>query len=373
MTRAHIIILALLIVFFGSTAVLVSDWRAQRSNSAAPAHRLLYPRLASQLETVQRVEFATPAREPVSLKLKEGNWVVAGKTNYPIEVEPLREFLLALAETEIVEAKTDQAEQYAALGVQPLPQAAYGSFKVKVLDASGETLAHLIVGKTGVAGGSFVRKVDSAQSWLVSERLSPLLTPDAWLADKLMSLDPKRIRSIEIWPADGDPVALVKPKPGRIAFELKPPPEKTNQTQNIDAVRRLLDTLNLLRMQDVIPRGAAPDETSWHRLRIETFNGLVVTARVGHASGNDYLQLEVDAVEAAKQETAATSENADALSQAERVKRLQKLFQGRTFVLTDYQAGTLSLDRDALIKTTKTAKKNKDKSNRSTGESSSAS
>ncbi len=144
-------------------------------------------------------------RDPV------GTWRTVEYSNYPADKERIRNSLLGLASLEKVEKKTAVADFYPEIRVEDSAPGAM-SYLVTLLNADGEQILHLLVGKT-VTGfnwdgqGHFVRVPGDPQAWLVrgaldvtgdfyswtDTRLLPQVTKDSLNFVSILSLEDRRM------------------------------------------------------------------------------------------------------------------------------------------------------------------------------------
>jgi len=120
MNRKPLLILGIAALVVSLLAVFLS---LRESNRYAPtSHVRLYPDLESKLNSITRVVVQQAGQTPVTLELKDGRWRVAEKSGYPADLGQLRKTLIALAELELVEAKTRNREKYSQLDVESIDQ-----------------------------------------------------------------------------------------------------------------------------------------------------------------------------------------------------------------------------------------------------------
>src|SRR5437868_10346797 len=163
MTPRRLLILGALAVVALVTSLLLSNQRSPHQEAAAA----LYPQLKDQLNAVTTVRiFKTGDTPAVELSRKETAWILSERGVYPADTAKVRKLLLALSQAKPVEEKTSNPQNYAALGVDDLSNAAASGVRVE-LDGIA-TSVKLIVGKNGPgAQSAYVRRAGEPASWLI--------------------------------------------------------------------------------------------------------------------------------------------------------------------------------------------------------------
>lgn len=211
----------------------------------------------------------------VSLKRGESGWTVAERGGYPADFDKLRRFLLDLARSKRVEAKTSVAENFARLGVEDITATEAKGIKLEIGGLAEP--AALIIGQfTGLSGeGTFVRDADGPQAWLASGSLVPDRNVGNWLARDLVDIPSSRIQQIRISQA-GSTLVAAKSAPEDEHYTLADVP-RGREVSSAFAVDALAGVLSALRLEDVSPAAElAPPETGRIEATYTTFDGLSV-------------------------------------------------------------------------------------------------
>ena len=172
----------------------------------------LLPSLAGKLDAVTAVSVRRGSAAPVTLHQVDGRWTVAERADYPADVPKLRKLLLALSDAKIVEEKTSNPANFAAIGVEDptLPGATGAEVIVTARDAN----LTVIVGKP-VGGGNFARRGGENTSYSVEPGISFETEPRFWIEPRLLDLAAAAIQSIQVKPADGPGYTVRRePAPG---------------------------------------------------------------------------------------------------------------------------------------------------------------
>lgn len=140
----------------------------------------------------------------LNIRRGENGWLLSERSNYPANDELVTETLLALADIDILEARTAQADWHRALGLVA-PEELGKAIRFEVLDGERQSLARILIGKDEkseaeavqqvqefgpVKSRFYVRHEDSAQSWLALGRVPRNPEPAAWIDPSLPRHDP---------------------------------------------------------------------------------------------------------------------------------------------------------------------------------------
>ena len=364
-----ILIVATLIVLVATVVTLQSRESSVRGDTGSEK---LFPALMPAINDVATVEIRHEDEE-TTLRRKDGAWGVAQKSDYPVDVEPVKKLLIALGELSTVEAKTSDPERYAKIGVQE-PGPGSDSSLVTVKGAGGEVLASLIVGKAhegkgGLGSGrTYVRKPGEAQSWLVKGEVELKEGPEGWLQKEILKIPRDRIRAITIThPAGADGAA------GEVVRVDRATPEEANFTlHDIPAGKELsyptvagsmANALEWLNLEDVVPASTIDFTTAAGPVaRFETFDGLVLTVRTKDQDAKTYARFEASQV-APPAEPAAADASAEpkpegaakpATKSAEEVQKevadLERRLAPWAFVIPAYNKSSFAKKMSELVK-----------------------
>jgi hypothetical protein len=268
-------------------ALMVGD----RGASPAPGGQRAIPGLADKLGDLT---FMRISRGPMTINFaaKDGHWTIVEKGNYPAAEDRVRKLLVALAELELVEPKTDRAELLARLD---LDDPANGKATLVALqDKSGAQVGQVIIGRRrpsslgGGDAGVYVRTANTDRAWLA--RGSFDLSGDRldWLDRRVIDTPAVRIASIVLTAPDGTPVVLNRAAPDA-AFAL----EGSLNAPDPKAAAALAGVLAALDFDDVKPaselaillEGAAT-------AAFTTFGGLIVAVRLAPPDSGDWVAFD---------------------------------------------------------------------------------
>lgn len=325
------------LVILGVIAV-VGGWYFGPNNVPAEqtsvrAGRLMFPDLAPRLQQVARIEVENHGRM-LTIARSGDRWGLTDRGGYPVQETKLRSMLTALTELRLVEPRTSEPSQYAALGVESAAAKGSNSNLVRILDGSGKVILALIVGhrRTSAAGSVpqqvYVRRPGDRRSWLAEGNLDVDADPQLWLDRDIMNIDHSRIAKVTV---SRPPETLEFDRTGS-GFALAAPA----QHPKLDSykVRDVERALELLSFQDVQRSGPAPGNAVGTSV-FTTEDGLTVTAQVFQSptdplkpagQGDIAVRLAVTGVDKAKPEAA----------------RLEALVAGWTYQLGSWKKASLA-------------------------------
>lgn len=270
-------------------AVVLNRANKPSSEGRSEASTWLEPALRDHVNDVSKIVVSgADGKTLATLERGANGWVLKEKGGYAVDTGKLREFLLKLADAKLVEQKTSNPEKYATLGVEDVSAKDAKGLQVE-LDGLAQPLK-LIVGTTNPRGGTFVRRVGDAQSWLASGTLSVEKTAADWLKKDLVDIAADRVASVTITHPDGKVVRIAKDAPGDANFKLADIP-KGREAGAEYTINGLASTLAALRFDDVLPAQDAPPSDAALKARYATFDGVIVDMVAWETEGKDFAQF----------------------------------------------------------------------------------
>jgi len=275
-------------------AALVGIAIALRTAHQAPAENTphdepLLPALRDHVNDVSGVTL-TGAGGKVIATLDRGKngWVIAERSGYPADVTAIRELLVKLARSTLVEPKTTNPKRYPDIGVDDV--ASKDAKGVLVSIAGLSSPIRLIVGLYSVpARGTFVRRVGEAQSWLARGDLSVPKALSDWEKRDVVDIAADRVASVTLTAPDGKALHLSRAHPGDAAFALDEVPAGRQIDQGMAAT--VAAALSGLRVDDAFPAKDAPPPDRPYRADYATFDGVKIDAVAWTKDGKDYIRF----------------------------------------------------------------------------------
>jgi hypothetical protein len=333
-----------LILLASATAVLVAiaivvlatgDRGVSRAAPGQPA----FPVLAAKLDEVASV---TVSRNGTTMTLiRDGDsWLVAEKGNYPANAAKISQIVRAMADLNLVEPKTQNADLYPRLDVED-PEHGKSAL-VAVKDKSGGDLAQAIVGKRRYdrlgAGndGVYLRKPGEAQSWLARGTLDPSGDPSSWLERQIIDISEKKIAKVALTQPDGSKLVISRLAPeAKFAVEDAPPDTKFKSETTTSGPAGALETLDL---EDVKPAGELPvPDKDVVTASFTTFDGVTINLRLVERDKSDWVAISA---------TGSGSAEAEA-------KKIEDKVSHWTYAIPAYKANLLKTKLADLIEPAK--------------------
>jgi len=303
----------LLILFVALGLVALTAWLLSQEDPASLGEGdPLMPGLATALNSVTSVTVRRAGNDTVaSLRRTEGGWVVTDRDDYPANFARVRQNLLGLAEAQIFESKTANAEFYDRLGVRDIADAEATGRELDI--EAPDYSARIIVGRTDEGGGSlaYVRRAGEAQSYLVTASLDPGSSAADWLDTKIIDLPSTRVRSVQIRHPDGEILAIAKPRSESTNYTVADVPDGRSLTYDgvANAIGAALAGLNLDAVEPAQGFDAGGNEPTV--ASYETFDGLIVEVRTWQP-GDRSVQAFSATVTVPDPEAGAARDDADA-------------------------------------------------------------
>lgn len=303
---ALIVLTAVVLVAAVAVSLPHGGGRGNGGNAETAAGMPVLPRLTASLGDVATLA-VKHADAGLTLERRDDKWVVAEKGGYPADEAKVRQALLGLAELTFVEPKTAKPDLYPRLDVEDLKPGAK-SADVEAKDASGKTIAELIVGKRrpdqlgGGNDGIYVRRLGEAQSWLAKGSLDVTGDAKEWLDKKIAAIPPARIKSVRMTHADGSTLTVEREKP-EDKFAVAGAPADTKYKSDF-ALAEPASFLDNVELTDVQPADKAQLPTDGvTKAEIATFDGLTVAVSAVESNGAQWVRLSATgAGEAAEKE-----------------------------------------------------------------------
>ena len=265
-----------LIAFITATSL----WVLSPGHSVnAVSGQLLLPGLMEKINDIEVVSIEHSAKTLTFLRDASGDWNLVEADGYPAKKERIRNVLIGLSGLEKIEPKTALPEFYPDLQVEDNTSDESKSYLVTLLNAQGDSLTRLLVGKrtNGISWdgqGYFVRFPNEKQSWLVRGNVDVTGGLQTWLSVRLLPLVKGRTSSVTI--VDGTKTREAVYKRSSPVMRLEPSFLSDGHIIiSADFIEKMEDVLTAFDFEDVSvrPRNLG-EETPLSSALIETFDGL---------------------------------------------------------------------------------------------------
>lgn len=302
-------------------AIAINHANAPRSESGGETSTYVAPELRDHVNDVSKlVVTGAEGKILATLERDAHGWNLKEKGGYAVDTGKLREFLLKLADAKNVEAKTAIKDKYATLGVDDVDAKDAKGLQVEI-DGLAKPFKLIVGNSNPRSGGTFVRRVGDAQSWLASGVLTVEKNAADWLKKDLVDIAATRVASVAITHPDGKIVRVSKDTEADANFKLADIP-KGREAGAEFALNGLASSLTGLRFDDVMPaKDAMPDDKAL-KARYAMFDGLIVDTTAWEKDGKDYAQVvaSLDIAQAGKGILAAQAKSKSEFEAATAVK-----------------------------------------------------
>lgn len=266
----------------------------------ASAGGYLAPGLKDELNAVTSVRLIGAEGKPIAtLGRTDTGWTVAERAGFGADAAKVRELLLKLSDTQLIEAKTAKPELHAKLGVEDKPAKDAVGVRVDIETKDAKKAYKLIIGRPNAQGGdgTFVRRADEPQAWLAKGTISVDKNTGDWLKRDLVDIPSVRIATAELG-RDGKTLKAYKNGEKDQNFLVADLP-KGRELSSEFAANALGAVLAGLKFDDVKPAAEASAPADARTVRYATFDGVVVSGRTWEAETKDYAQFEASLDEGA--------------------------------------------------------------------------
>lgn len=290
-TRSFLFLLFLTVAAAAAAIAVLSGERARSGDPLAGA--MLYPGLLERVNEIDFVEVTTTLDGVVSARREGGRWGVVQRNGYPADFGAIGPMLLELARLELIEPRTRKPALYPKIRVEDQDEDRAESIRI-VARAGGETLADLLVGRARpeeTGGGVFLRKSGEAQSWLARGGFQPVRLLTRFLDRNIVNVEQRRIRRTVLRHADGETVRVGKAAPEETDWTLEGPLPEGRKAKASHELSPLTSWLDFLILDDVRPAAGMDFSQPLVTGRFETFDGLVVEARMTAWDGAHWAAL----------------------------------------------------------------------------------
>jgi len=220
------------IAIAGAAAIasLVAVWLGSSSAPGpAPKPTALFPGLLERVNDVAEIKIDGKAGA-LTLRRAEGeaeNWLMVEKGGYPAKFDVVKRALLGMAELRGLEPRTANPELHARLQLEDRSASGSQSTLLSLNGKDGKAIVELLVGKTDRAatetkhGNYYVRKAGDAQTWFAQGQLQVDVSLNRWIDAKVVEIQRKRIKSIDIRQASGARLEILRKAGADEEFEIK--------------------------------------------------------------------------------------------------------------------------------------------------------
>lgn len=246
--------------------------------AAGSRDEALLPALEDRVNDVTRVEVETKDG-PITFERDGEDWTLAEKSGYPANGDKIRELILALRSSRVVEQKTSNAARFGKLGLDAPDAEESNSKRVTLKDAKGETIATALVGNRRFGKGGmnqrpgqtrpedqyYVHTGGDAPAVLATGKLNVDARAVGWVEQQFFDLSRDRVKAARVQHPNGDLVEVGRADMSDDELMVLAVPEG-KEPKEPNGARPMLDALGRMRFDDV----KSADEVDWSAGEITT-------------------------------------------------------------------------------------------------------
>ncbi|BBO78875.1 hypothetical protein DSCW_62920 [Desulfosarcina widdelii] len=305
---------AILLVAAGLLAALALVRTGKDTGTTGPK---MGEKLLADLPVNQVAEVAiADAENHTTLVKGESTWQVQERSGFPADFDQLRDTVVKLSRLKIGRSFPGDPDSLARLSLLPPsdPNASAGGTRITLKDASGKTLADLVLGQVrskedGSSGGQYLKKIDADAVYLVDASFRFLKTaPTEWLQKEILNIKADAVESVTCYADEGQkPVyTLARSEKGKDA-QLTPIPK--GRSADANRIDQVIEALAPLTVDDVQPAdGPAAIASDLPKLVYHLFDGREIDICPATAGEESYT-LRIAARETAMEETPSAVES----------------------------------------------------------------
>lgn len=294
------------------------------------------PVLASGKAAVHSIAITSEGKSLTLESNADGRWTLKERSGYPADPDKVRALLVKLAQAELIEAKTRMPDRHALLELEDPTAKDAKSRSLKILDASREVIADLVIGKRrwdafgSGKSGTYVRHAGDQQTWLANAELEVSADVRSWIKPTVLDTDSSIIQWLAIEVPGEETLRVERTSGGesKAAFVGLPADAKLKDATAADTILRAAASIDA---EDVRKFDGAEGDVSTVTYR--TKDGLEVKLQVRKDGDDHWLSITA----------AGTGEAASA------AEKIRAQVEGWEFKIPDSKAGSLLKRRADLI------------------------
>lgn len=302
MSRKHLPVLAIaLVVVLGILFLLLPGQTGRETLDGSSA---LLEGLDGEVNDVNRVTVVGAGEAVVATLVRgDGAWRIEEFAGYPADMAVVREVLGGLARASVIEAKTDNPDYYARLGVEDVGDAAAGGLRLDIEVGEERTWSVIVGDEAPNRGGHYLREAGEAGSVLADFEADVPADAAGWADTTVVDLLAAEVAEVQLRHPDGETVTARKVSADETDFTLLELPDG-REIKSAWSVNSLGSALSTLDFESVQPVDAV-DWSAAIAFRALRFDGLEVRGELlRDETLGDWLRLEAvapEAVEASEQ------------------------------------------------------------------------
>ncbi len=237
-----------------------------KSTEASTQLNYLIPELQNKINDVTTVNLSND-KQKVTLTKENGVWQIAEHDSYFADANKVAALLMELRTLKLKQMKTNNPDNYSKLGLGT------GASQVVLKNDHGE-FANVSIGNTAHHGqGTYVRRSEEKQSWLVDGETNIIIDNKEWIVTTIINVDSSQIKSINYTPANSPTFEINKATPADQNFLLKNIPENMQLKADTD-LALIANGLQKFTIDSAEVKTELPPETKTMTVNYQLFSGM---------------------------------------------------------------------------------------------------
>ena len=343
--KKHILILSIITIIAVLGALAILHGRGE-FGSADKADQNFALEISENANDITKITLSQDDKE-ITLIKDEDLWSVQGREGWPADLENIRDLIGTLASSTVIEPKTTNPDLYERLGLD-------NSAATQVQLFNGDAvLANLFLGdRMHELDGTYARKDDEDQTYLISGSYSMGFSVDDWLDNDLFTIEQNRVRSVSINHDEVENVKIEKESKDQSDFVLRDIPKGQELSSQFE-VNNIAGALRDLKLDDVKKASDFSTEANQKVQTVfQTFDGLELTINLKEHDGDLWAGFEYafrEELYEADEKEATEEEQPENMTPVpvgfetkQEIEKLKNITDGWVFKLPSYKAGLLS-------------------------------
>lgn len=289
------VLMVVAIVAVGAAFLATRGRSVQSAPEPGTRDALLMPEIKRSIDDIASLRISDAQGSVHLVRDADGVWTAESLGGYPAKPNAISQLMVALANQDLGEAKTNDPSLFAELGVNDPPLTGKSSM-ITVERASGEPIASVIFGKISesVVGDRFVRVMGQDRARLISVRFSPSTAVTNWVDPALTRIPISRLESIMIERPDFPPIVIDREQggTGTPTFAVQGIPDGT-VTKRTGALEQVVGAAAWLDFESAMRPTSDPTESSAITTTFRTVDGWSVSLQTWIDGGRTMARIEV--------------------------------------------------------------------------------
>jgi hypothetical protein len=280
------------LVLLAVLAVAGGLWLNFRDTTNDQSAQLLFPDGRQYVQGLQAISFDTSQGTLLQAELDGETWLAKvgdDAPSYPLDKARLTDFLTALTQAKLVEAKTSKAENYHHLGLESIDNVDSLATLVTLTGKQSNNDWQVLVGNSVNTGtGNYVRLPRAAQSWKIDQAIALPSDKYTWLQRPILPFNSTDIAALKR--SDGKTWVVEKSENEQFVLKTLPKGRELRYPGIVDSV---VSSLVELDFDGLLARDASVwlNASNVAKLLVSLSDGSTVSAQIKQLDTDYYVQF----------------------------------------------------------------------------------